>query len=82
MVFGDFASSAWGVRDATAISMDGQIYFPHSLGSFYRAYDPTSRLSALCDECKVMGLARYGKSALMDAIRRSQSEPSYVCPLI
>src|SRR3974390_2792277 len=34
--FGDFASAAWGSGSATALSLDGRILFPHSLGIFYQ----------------------------------------------
>ena len=36
---------AW--RAATAIDVDGRVYFPHSLGIFYQAHDPVPRLPAL-----------------------------------
>ena len=35
--FGDFASAAWGVGRKTDISIQGRVYFPHSLGIFYQA---------------------------------------------
>ena len=35
--FGDFASAAWGVGKGKDISIDGRVYFPHSLGIFYQA---------------------------------------------
>ena len=35
--FGDFSSSAWGVGKGKSISIDGRVYFPHSLGIFYQA---------------------------------------------
>src|SRR5262249_25567806 len=30
--FGDFASAAWGTGKGTSITLDGRIWFPHSLG--------------------------------------------------
>src|SRR4029077_17726206 len=35
--FGDFASAAWGCGHDTALSLDGRVLFPHSLGIFYQA---------------------------------------------
>ena len=32
---------------STAIDVEGRVYFPHSLGVFYQAHDPVSRLPAL-----------------------------------
>src|SRR6516165_6912545 len=32
--FGDFASAAWGCGHETALSLDGRVLFPHSLGIF------------------------------------------------
>jgi carbamoyltransferase len=36
--FGDFVSAGWGVGSSgTSLTMDGRVWFPHSLGAFYRA---------------------------------------------
>jgi carbamoyltransferase len=35
--FGDFSSAAWGVGNGKDVSIDGRVYFPHSLGIFYQA---------------------------------------------
>src|SRR5713226_5786909 len=35
--FGDFASAAWGKGRGTALSIDGRVLFPHSLGIFYQS---------------------------------------------
>ena len=35
--FGDFSSAAWGVGLGTELSVEGRVYFPHSLGVFYQA---------------------------------------------
>ncbi|HEX3406966.1 MAG TPA: carbamoyltransferase N-terminal domain-containing protein, partial [Caulobacteraceae bacterium] len=35
--FGDFASTAWGVGRGDTLSVDGRVYFPHSLGLFYQS---------------------------------------------
>jgi carbamoyltransferase len=68
--FGDFASGAWGVGKGTALCVDGQVYFPHSLGIFYQALTQYLGFPHYGDEYKVMGLAPYGKPAFMDAMRK------------
>src|SRR5258708_18705038 len=35
--FGDFASAAWGLGTENSITIDDQVFFPHSLGIFYEA---------------------------------------------
>jgi carbamoyltransferase len=66
--FGDFASAAWGAGKGTALSMDGQVYYPHSLGVFYQALTQYLGFPHYGDEYKVMGLAPYGKPKFMDAM--------------
>jgi carbamoyltransferase len=68
--FGDFVSAAWGVGKGTALGIDGQIYFPHSLGIFYQALTQYLGFPHYGDEYKVMGLAAYGKPTLLDAMRK------------
>jgi carbamoyltransferase len=68
--FGDFSSAAWGVGRGSAISVDGRVYFPHSLGIFYQALTQYLGFPHYGDEYKVMGLAPYGKSTCMDAMRK------------
>lgn len=68
--FGDFASGAWGYGEATQLSLDGQIYFPHSLGAFYTAITQFLGFPHYGDEYKVMGLAPYGKPRYMDEMRK------------
>jgi carbamoyltransferase len=67
---GDFSSAAWGVGNGTTISIDGRVYFPHSLGVFYQAMTQYLGFPHYGDEYKVMGLAPYGKPAFMDAMRK------------
>src|SRR4029077_11177931 len=59
--FGDFSSAAWGVGGDENISVDGRVYFPHSLGIFYQALTQHLGFMHYGDEYKVMGLAPYGK---------------------
>jgi carbamoyltransferase len=68
--FGDFSSAAWGVGRGSALSVDGRVYFPHSLGIFYQALTQYLGFPHYGDEYKVMGLAPYGKPTCMDAMRR------------
>ena len=68
--FGDFSSAAWGVGNGRALSIDGQVFFPHSLGIFYQALTQYLGFPHYGDEYKVMGLAPYGKPAFLDAMRK------------
>jgi carbamoyltransferase len=82
--FGDFSSAAWGVGRGKTISIDGRVYFPHSLGIFYQALTQYLGFPHYGDEYKVMGLAPYGKPAFMDAMReivRLQCDGTYALDL-
>ncbi len=68
--FGDFASGAWGYGQGSELSLDGQIYFPHSLGAFYTAITQYLGFPHYGDEYKVMGLAPYGSPRHIDAMRK------------
>ena len=68
--FGDFASAAWGTGRGADISVDGRVYFPHSLGIFYQALTQYLGFPHYGDEYKVMGLAPYGEPTAMDAMRQ------------
>lgn len=67
--FGDFASAAWGHGGGTGLSLDGRILFPHSLGVFYQAMTQYLGFPQYGDEYKVMGLAAYGRSSLVEEVR-------------
>jgi len=66
---GDFASAAWGMGRGQDVSVDGRVYFPHSLGIFYSALTQWLGFPHYGDEYKVMGLAPYGEPRLMDEMR-------------
>ena len=66
--FGDFASAAWGVARKSDIFIEGQVYFPHSLGVFYQALTQYLGFPYYGDEYKVMGLAPYGSPSRMQAM--------------
>lgn len=68
--FGDFASAAWGIGRGERITVDGRVYFPHSLGIFYQAITQYLGFPHYGDEYKVMGLAPYGKPSAIDAMRQ------------
>src|SRR5262245_1926525 len=68
--FGDFSSAAWGVGNGKEVSIDGRVYFPHSLGIFFQALTQYLGFPHYGDEYKVMGLAPYGKPAFMEAMRK------------
>jgi carbamoyltransferase len=67
---GDFSTAAWGVGHGTALSIDGRVYFPHSLGVFYTALTQFIGFPHYGDEYKVMGLAPYGEPRYLDEMRR------------
>jgi carbamoyltransferase len=66
--FGDFASAAWGWGEGTALSLDGRVLFPHSLGIFYQAMTQYLGFPRYGDEYKLMGLAAYGTPSLMSSV--------------
>ncbi|MES2471600.1 MAG: carbamoyltransferase C-terminal domain-containing protein [Pseudomonadota bacterium] len=68
--FGDFSSSAWGTGTGADISIDGRVYFPHSLGIFYQALTQYLGFPHYGDEYKVMGLAPYGRPAQIEKLRK------------
>lgn len=68
--FGDFSSAAWGVGHNTAISIEGRINFPHSVGVFYQAITQYLGFPHYGDEYKVMGLAPYGSPDYLGAMRQ------------
>ena len=67
--FGDFASAAWGVGNGRVVSVDGRVYFPHSLGIFYQALTQYLGFPHYGDEYKVMGLAAYGDPRFRKEVR-------------
>jgi carbamoyltransferase len=59
--FGDFVSTSWGLLEGNRITVDGRVYFPHSLGLLYLAVTQHLGFLKYGDEFKVMGLAPYGE---------------------
>ncbi|MFM7393010.1 MAG: carbamoyltransferase [Cyanobium sp.] len=68
--FGDFSSGAWGYGEGTDLQLDGQIWFPHSLGAYYTAITQYLGFPNYGDEYKVMGLAPYGRPTHLEQMRR------------
>ena len=66
--FGDFASAAWGYGSGTALTLDGRVLFPDSLGIFYQAMTQYLGFPHYGDEYKLMGLAAYGDSSCRDEV--------------
>lgn len=67
---GDHVSVAWGVGRGSDLTLNGRVYFPHSLGFFYTAITQFLGFPHYGDEYKVMGLAPYGEPALMAEMSR------------
>ncbi|MDB6075814.1 MAG: carbamoyltransferase [Verrucomicrobiaceae bacterium] len=68
--FGDFASAAWGMGTGGRMTVDGRVYFPHSLGMFYSALTQYLGFPHFGDEYKVMGLAPYGQPTYLPQMRK------------
>ena len=56
--------------DGTAIAIDREIRFPHSLGLFYSTFTAFLGFQVNEGEYKVMGLASYGRPRFADEVRR------------
>lgn len=67
--FGDFVSTAWGTGHNNNLSIDGRVYFPHSMGIFYETLTHFLGFRNYGDEYKVMGLAPYGEPRYMAEMR-------------
>lgn len=67
--FGDFASAAWGEGSGTALSLDGRVLFPDSLGIFYQAMTQYLGFPHYGDEYKLMGLAAFGDASCRDEVK-------------
>ena len=57
-----------GDRSGYTLSVDGRVYFPHSLGAFYEAITQYLGFPNYGDEYKVMGLAPYGGPVYLNAM--------------
>jgi carbamoyltransferase len=68
--FGDFVSTSFAVGSDTHIDVLDHVFFPHSLGILYTAVTQHLGFPAFGDEFKVMGLAPYGRPAMVEEVRR------------
>lgn len=67
--FGDFSSAAWGLCRASRVEVEGSVFFPHSLGTFYSALTQYLGFPHYGDEYKLMGLAPYGQPRHVEPLR-------------
>jgi carbamoyltransferase len=67
--FGDFSSAAWGLGEGGKLSIEGGVFFPHSLGVFYEAITQFIGFPHYGDEYKVMGLAPYGEARFLEPMK-------------
>jgi len=67
---GEWATTAWGAGSGTAITLEEEMRFPHSLGLLYSAI--TLHLGFQVNNCegKIMGLASYGQPTMRDAFKQ------------
>ncbi len=68
--FGDFTSAMRGHGQGNTIRTSDQVYFPHSLGTFYLAMTQFLGFANYGDEYKVMGLAGHGAPEMMEAMEQ------------
>jgi carbamoyltransferase len=66
--FGDFVSTSWGRVEGSRLRVDGNVFFPHSLGLLYLAITQFLGFPKYGDEFKVMGLAPYGEPRYVDEL--------------
>jgi len=68
--FGDFVSTSLAVGKGNQLEVLEKVYFPHSLGLMYQAVTQYLGFMGYGDEFKVMGLAPYGKTTMVDELRK------------
>lgn len=65
---GEWATASFGVGENNRISIDSELYFPHSLGLLYSAFTYYTGFRVNSGEYKVMGLAPYGEPKYVQII--------------
>ncbi len=65
---GEWATASMGVGSGSAISLQKELHFPHSLGLLYAAFTYYTGFKVNSGEYKVMGLAPYGEPEYVDRI--------------
>ncbi len=68
---GDFASTAWGSGRGSAVSLDGTIVFPHSLGFLHTMFAQLLGFPEFGSEARMAGIAAYGKPVCVDAVHQT-----------
>ncbi len=66
---GEWSTTAWGVGRGTAIHLEKEIRFPHSVGLLFSAITAYLGFRVNDAEWKVMGLAPYGTPRYLDKFR-------------
>jgi carbamoyltransferase len=65
---GEWVCASFGAGSGNSISINADIYFPHSLGLLYSAFTYYTGFRVNSGEYKVMGLAPYGRPVYRDLI--------------
>ncbi len=65
---GEWATTSFGIGQGSALTLHGDILFPHSLGLLYSAFTYYTGFKVNSGEYKVMGLAPYGEPKYVDLI--------------
>src|SRR5450432_1937303 len=66
---GDFTTTMTAIGKGNQMEVLDSVDFPHSLGLFYTAFTQLLGFPHYGDEYKVMGLAPYGESKYVDALK-------------
>lgn len=62
---GDWEATWWGCGEGNQLTELGRLYWPLSLGHVYAAFTEYLGFQSFSDEYRVMGLAPYGKPAML-----------------
>jgi carbamoyltransferase len=65
---GEWATTSYGVGNENALTIHGEMNFPHSLGLLYSAFTYFTGFKVNSAEYKVMGLAPYGEPKYVQTI--------------
>lgn len=66
---GEYATTTYGQGKGNSVNLEGQIFFPDSIGLLYSAFTYYLGFKVNSGEYKVMGLAPYGEPIYADAIK-------------
>ncbi len=65
---GEWATTSFGIGRGSALTLQADIRFPHSLGLLYSAFTYYTGFKVNSGEYKVMGLAPYGEPKYVDLV--------------